>query len=162
MVRRARIVRVVRCYVAVVIAALFMLPAGVEAAQPTVDGIVKAGEYDHSTVLGDGLYTLSWTVARDMAWFGIQATTTGCVALGIDPEIAMKGAGMVFGWVSAGKATVLDQYSTGMFGPHADDTSLGGTKRRAGDARCRSRHSKREDDAARPVRRRAAGVCGQL
>jgi len=34
---------------------------------------------------------------------------------------------MVFGWVSGGKATVLDQYSTGMFGPHPDDTSLSGT-----------------------------------
>lgn len=61
---------------AVVVAVLFMLPAGVQATQPLVDGIVKVSEYDHSTVLGDGLYTLSWTVAGDMVWFGIQATTT--------------------------------------------------------------------------------------
>jgi hypothetical protein len=127
MVRRARIAGIVRCCVAVVVAALVMLPAGVRAAQPTVDGVVKLGEYDHSTVLGDGLYTLSWTFAGDMAWFGIRATTTGWVALGIDPEIAMNGADMVFGWVSGGKATVLDQYATGMFGPHPDDTSVGGT-----------------------------------
>ena len=73
------------------------------------------------------MYTLSWTITGDTVWFGIQATTTGWVALGIDPQIAMNGADMVFGWVSAGKATVLDQYSTGMFGPHPDDTSLGGT-----------------------------------
>jgi hypothetical protein len=106
---------------------LSILPVRVRAAQPLVDGVVKVGEYDHSTVLGNGLYTLSWTVASDTAWFGIQATTTGWVALGIDPEIAMNGADMVFGWVSGGKATVLDQYSTGMFGPHPDDTSLGGT-----------------------------------
>jgi hypothetical protein len=85
------------------------------------------GEYDHTASLGDGPYTLSWTVAGDTAWFGIQATTMGWVALGIDPESAMNGADMVFGWVSGGKATVLDQYSTGMFGPHPDDTSLGGT-----------------------------------
>jgi len=124
---RTHIERVPRACVAVVVAVLFMLPAGVRAAQPTVDGVVKASEYDHRTVLGDGVYTLSWTITSDMVWFGIQATTTGWVALGIDPAIAMNGADMVFGWVSGGKATVLDQYSTGMFGPHPDDTSLGGT-----------------------------------
>ncbi|MCX6098148.1 MAG: stalk domain-containing protein [Caldiserica bacterium] len=127
MVQRVRIAGIVRCCLVVVVAVLLMLPAGVQAAQVAVDGVVKAGEYDHSTVLGDGLYTLSWTVTGDMAWFGIQAATKGWVALGIDPEIAMNGADMVFGWVSAGKATVLDQYSTGVFGPHPDDTSLGGT-----------------------------------
>jgi hypothetical protein len=42
-----------------------MLPAKVRAAQPTVDGVVKVGEYEHSTSLGDRLYTLSWTVAGD-------------------------------------------------------------------------------------------------
>lgn len=125
MVRRAHIARIVqRC---LVVALLFMLPTGVRAAQPVVDGVVKTGEYDHNSVFGDGIYTLSWTIAGDTIWFGIQATTTGWVALGIDPQIGMNGADMVFGWVSAGKATVLDQYSTGTFGPHPDDTSLGGT-----------------------------------
>ena len=127
MVQRVRIADIVQCCLVVVVAVLLMLPAGVLSAQPAVDGVVKTGEYDHSTVLGDGIYTLSWTVAGDTAWFGIQATTTGWVALGIDPETVMKGADMVFGWVSGGKTTVLDQYSTGMFGPHPDDTSLGGT-----------------------------------
>lgn len=127
MVRQARMERVLRLCVAITVAVLVMLPTGVRAAQPTVDGVVKVGEYDHSTVLGDGLYTLSWTVVGDTVWFGIRATTTGWVALGIDPQIAMSGADMVFGWVSGGKATVLDRYSAGMFGPHPDDTSLGGT-----------------------------------
>jgi hypothetical protein len=127
MIQRARIENVFRACAAVVVAVLVVLPAGVRAVQPNVDGVVKTGEYDHSTVLGDGIYTLSWTITGDTVWFGIQATTTGWVALGIDPQIAMNGADMVFGWVSGGKATVLDQYSTGMFGPHPDDTSLGGT-----------------------------------
>jgi len=127
MIHRARIEHVFRACAAVVVAALVMLPAGVWAAQPNVDGVVKVSEYDHRTVLGDGSYTLSWTITSDMVWFGIEATTTGWVALGIDPETAMDEADMVFGWVSGGKATVLDQYSTGMFGPHPDDTSLGGT-----------------------------------
>jgi len=68
MVRRVRIARIVRCCLVVaVIAGLSMLPAGVWAAQPLVDGVVKVGEYDHSASLGDGLYTLSWTVAGDTA-----------------------------------------------------------------------------------------------
>lgn len=125
MVRRAHFGGIVQCCLVVVL--MFIMPAGVRAAQPTVDGVVKAGEYERSAVLDNGIYTLSWTIAGDMVWFGIQATTTGWVALGIDPETIMKGSDMVFGWVSGGKETVLDQYSTGMFGPHPDDTSLGGT-----------------------------------
>jgi len=127
MIHRERIEHVFRACAAVVVAALVMLPAGVRAAQPDVDGVVKVSEYDHRIVLDDGAYTLSWTITSDVVWFGIEATTTGWVALGIDPETAMNGADMVFGWVSGGKVTVLDQYSTGMFGPHPDDTSLGGT-----------------------------------
>jgi methionine-rich copper-binding protein CopC len=127
MTHRARIEHVFRACAVVVVAALVMLPAGVRAAQPNVDGVVKAGEYGHSSVLGGGVYTLSWTVVADTAWFGIQATTTGWVALGIDPDNRMQGADMVFGWVSGANVTVLDQYATGMFGPHPDDTSLGGT-----------------------------------
>ncbi|MCX6085512.1 MAG: stalk domain-containing protein [Caldiserica bacterium] len=114
MVQRIRMRDIVRGCLVVVVAVLLTLPAGVLAVQPAIDGVVKAGEYEHSTMLGDGIYTLSWTVAGDTAWFGIQATTTGWVALGIDPETIMKGADMVFGWVSGGKTTVLDQYSTGM------------------------------------------------
>ena len=127
MVRRTGTAGIVRCCLVFLIAALLVLPAGVRAAQPKVDGVVQTGEYDHSTVLSEGIYTLSWTIAGDTVWFGIQATTTGWVALGLDPQIGMNGADMLFGWVSGGKTTVLDQYSTGMFGPHPDDTSLGGT-----------------------------------
>lgn len=104
-----------------------LVPSGsVRGAQPVVDGIISPQEYASSSVLADGLYTLSWTVSGDTVWFGIQATTTGWVALGLDPEQMMQGADMVFGWVSGGKATVLDQYATGTFGPHPDDTTLGG------------------------------------
>ncbi|HWQ22080.1 MAG TPA: stalk domain-containing protein [Clostridia bacterium] len=127
MARRARNTQVVNCCLTVALAVLLLLPARAGAAQPMVDGVVRTGEYDHSAVLGDGVYTLSWTVSGDIVWFGIRAMTTGWVALGLDPQIGMNRADMLFGWVSGGKATVLDQYSTGTFGPHPDDTSLGGT-----------------------------------
>lgn len=126
MVRRAGAAGIVGCCLVILVGALLVLPAVVWAAQPTVDGVIQTGEYGHSTVLSDGIYTLSWTISGDTVWFGIQATTTGWVALGIDPETVMKGADMVFGWVGGGIATVLDQYATGMFGPHPDDTSLCG------------------------------------
>ena len=115
-----------------VLAALLILillfPSGtVRGAQPVVDGVISPQEYVSSSVLADGLYTLSWTVSGDTVWFGVQAATTGWVALGLDPQQMMQGADMVFGWVSGGKATVLDQYATGTFGPHPDDTTLGAT-----------------------------------
>ena len=39
----------------------------------------------------------------------------------------MKDADMIMGSVDGGKTTVLDLYSTGRYGPHEDDTFLGGT-----------------------------------
>ena len=113
--------------VLLVIVALLVPSGSVRGAQPVVDGVISPQEYASSSTLADGLYTLFWTVSGDTAWFGIQAVTTGWVALGLDPEKMMQGADMVFGWVSGGTTTVLDQYATGTFGPHPDDTTLGGT-----------------------------------
>jgi hypothetical protein len=39
----------------------------------------------------------------------------------------MLNADMMLGFVKDGKAEAFDQFSTGSFGPHSDDTSLGGT-----------------------------------
>jgi len=113
--------------VLLVIAALLVPSGSARAAQPVVDGVIRPQEYASSSTVVDGLYTLFWTISGDTAWFGIQAATTGWVALGLDPEQMMQGADMVFAWVSGGTATVLDQYATGTFGPHSDDMTLGGT-----------------------------------
>ena len=39
----------------------------------------------------------------------------------------MKDADMVFGFVEDGQVSVFDLFSTGDFGPHPEDTQLGGT-----------------------------------
>jgi hypothetical protein len=40
----------------------------------------------------------------------------------------MKDADMIFGWVDDdGNVSIIDCYSTGFFGPHPEDTDLGGT-----------------------------------
>ena len=56
----------------------------------------------------------------------MKAETTGFVALGIQPGNAMKDADIIFGYVEDGNAVVVDLFSTGAFGPHSEDTELGG------------------------------------
>ncbi len=58
---------------------------------------------------------------------GLAGQAEGFVAIGFEPTQAMKDADMVMGWVSGGEATVLDLYSTGVYGPHPPDEELGGT-----------------------------------
>jgi hypothetical protein len=57
---------------------------------------------------------------------GLAGRAEGFVAIGFEPTQAMKDADMVMGWVSRGEATVLDLYSTGVYGPHPPDEELGG------------------------------------
>ena len=48
------------------------------------------------------------------------------MSIGFEPTQGMKDADMIMGWVSGGEATVLDLYSTGIYGPHPADEDLGG------------------------------------
>ena len=49
------------------------------------------------------------------------------VALGFEPLEWMKESDIILASVDTGKATVLDEYCTGNYGPHIEDTMLGGT-----------------------------------
>jgi hypothetical protein len=99
-----------------------MLPA------QSLDGVISAGEYDFSAAFDDGGFTVSWKTAGDKAFFALSAATRGWVALGLEPVTAMEAADMLIGWVTAGgDVTVLDCWSTGPFGPHAPDITLGGS-----------------------------------
>lgn len=49
------------------------------------------------------------------------------MAIGFEPSQAMKDADMIIGWVKDGKATVVDAYSKGLYGPHPPDEDLGGS-----------------------------------
>ncbi|MDX9958656.1 MAG: cytochrome and DOMON domain-containing protein [Spirochaetia bacterium] len=108
----------------VAMAALVLMPA---LAEPSVDGLVAAGEYKSSETFEGGTLTVYWTISDSLAWFAMSAPTGGWVALGFGSESMMQGADMAIGWVEGdGTPFVLDCYSTGPYGPHPPDTELGG------------------------------------
>jgi hypothetical protein len=90
------------------------------------DGTISAGEYDGEVTLSDGRMVVYWKTDGDMLYMGLWGRVTGWLAIGFEPTMAMKDADMILGYVSGGQANVLDQYSTGTFGPHPSDTDLGG------------------------------------
>jgi len=57
----------------------------------------------------------------------IESIAKGWVSIGIEPTNKMKEADMIFGVVTEKGVFAYDQFSTGLFGPHQDDTSLKGT-----------------------------------
>ena len=89
------------------------------------DGQIAPGEYAH--VLDNGTYKLYWTSTADTVRIGIEVSTEGWVALGLQPGQRMKDADMILGMVANGKAIMLDSYSSGDFGPHKADSEFGGT-----------------------------------
>jgi len=101
------------------------LPTPPEKVEWSADGIIKAGEYA-STQSYAG-YEISWLSDEQYIYIGMKANTTGWVAVAIQPGTRMKFADIVFGSIKDGKTTVYDQFSTGDFGPHSQDTELGGT-----------------------------------
>ncbi len=48
------------------------------------------------------------------------------ISIGFEPLEWMKDADMIMGTVEGERATVLDLYSTGRYGPHEDDASWAG------------------------------------
>jgi hypothetical protein len=91
------------------------------------DGTISAGEYDDEVSLANGRMVVYWKNNGDTLYMGLWGQVSGWVAIGFEPTTAMKDADMILGYVSGGQATVLDQYATGIFGPHPSDTELGGT-----------------------------------
>jgi hypothetical protein len=90
------------------------------------DGIIDEAEYSQLQKVGEvDIFT---RVEGEVVMIGLRAKTTGWIALGIDPEDKMKGADMLLCYVKDGKATVVDMYSTGTFGPHPPDDKQGGAQ----------------------------------
>ena len=82
-------------------------------------------EYANEVSLGT--YRLFWSGTADTIRIAMQADTQSWVAIGFQPGSRMKNADMVFGMMADSEAVVLDQYSTGDFGPHSADVQQGGT-----------------------------------
>lgn len=92
-----------------------------------VDGIISQNEYLNKFSFDGGNFILYAEILGDIIYFAIESTAKGWVSIGIDPTNVMKDADMIFGVVTEKEVKAFDTYSTGIFGPHPDDTSLGGS-----------------------------------
>ena len=99
------------------------------------DGIVSEGEYTRSMLLqaptrqgySGGNMQISWRNDDEDLYLALNGSTSGWVALGFEPLEWMKNSDIILGSVDRGNAVVLDEYCTGNYGPHIEDTMLGGT-----------------------------------
>jgi hypothetical protein len=93
----------------------------------TISETESAVEYNQTREFGAGQFVVYWRLDGEFCYMALKGETTGWVAIGFEPTTLMDEADMIFGWVSEGIVTMVDQYSTGPTGPHPSDTSLGGT-----------------------------------
>jgi hypothetical protein len=99
------------------------------------DGIVGESEYSRSMVLQGptrqgytgGEMEISWKNDQEYLYLAMNGSTDGWLAIGFEPLEWMKNADIILASVQGSKATVLDEYCTGNYGPHIEDTMLGGT-----------------------------------
>ena len=99
------------------------------------DGIVNESEYVRSMVLqgparqgySGGDMEISWMNDEEYLYLALNGSTDGWLSIGFDPLEWMKNSDIILASVQGGEATVLDEYCTGNYGPHIEDTLLGGT-----------------------------------
>lgn len=90
------------------------------------DGAIADGEYAHEATVGE--VRLWWSNDAEFLYLAMEASTTGWVAVGLDPEVRMKGANFIIGAVAGGEAQIWDAYGTAPTGnTHPPDEELGGT-----------------------------------
>lgn len=105
---------------------MFAAAAAVSAVE--IDGKIAPGEYSGSAVLKKDVFTIHWQYEGDRIHVAMEAVSPGWIAIGFDPAAAMSKADMVFAVVGPGNAvSITDQWSTGMFGPHKEDSLQGGS-----------------------------------
>jgi hypothetical protein len=107
--------------------AILLSSMGSAAPDNGVDGIITEDEYPLSVDLGDGHFLMFWEIDNGSIKMGLQAETSGMVAIGIEPTDRMMDADMIIAYRSGGELFVHDAYSFGEVGPHPDDTDEGGT-----------------------------------
>jgi hypothetical protein len=98
------------------------------------DGKVGEGEYSSCMVLrspakqgyAGGEMTICWRSDQEYLYMALAGSTAGWMAVGFEPSEWMKDADIILGSVEGGKVVVRDEYSTGNYGPHVEDTMLGG------------------------------------
>jgi hypothetical protein len=99
------------------------------------DGIVGPNEYAKSMILhgsktqgySGGDLEVSWKNDDRYLYMALSGSTNGWISVGFEPSEWMKDADIILTAVENGKAVILDEYSIGNYGPHVNDTDLGGT-----------------------------------
>jgi hypothetical protein len=99
------------------------------------DGIVGEGEYSRSMLLqspsrqgySGGDIEISWRNDQEYLYLALNGSTDGWLAIGFEPLEWMKNADIIIAFVQESKPMALDEYCTGNYGPHIEDTMLGGT-----------------------------------
>lgn len=99
------------------------------------DGTVGENEYSRSMVLSSpakqgysgGEMEVFWKNDEENLYMALKSATDGWLSVGFEPSEWMKDADTIMGFVEGGSTKVLDEYSTGNYGPHDEDTMLGGT-----------------------------------
>ncbi|NBD36196.1 MAG: hypothetical protein GVY30_09385 [Chloroflexi bacterium] len=92
----------------------------------TADGVIAEGEYAQQADY-NGIRV--WWMNDDAhLYLAMEGDTTGWVAVGINPELGMKGADYIFGYVADGEAQVWDAWGQDRTGAtHPPDTEIGGS-----------------------------------
>jgi len=99
------------------------------------DGIVGESEYSRSMLLqsparqgySGGDMEISWKNDKEYLFLALNGSTDGWLAIGFEPLEWMKNSDIIMACVQSGKVVALDEYCTGNYGPHIEDTMLGGT-----------------------------------
>ncbi len=68
----------------------------------------------------------TWSTEGDLLEMSIAAPTTGWVAVGFEPEAAMKNADIIIGYIENGEIFLRDDFGDG-YTSHSSDESLGGS-----------------------------------
>jgi hypothetical protein len=99
------------------------------------DGIVGESEYSRSMLLqsparqgySGGNMEISWKNDPEYLYLALNGSTDGWLSIGFDPLEWMKNSDIILASMQGNTVTVLDEYCTGNYGPHIEDTLLGGT-----------------------------------
>ncbi len=91
----------------------------------SVPTLLFAATYDHK--IDKGTMVFEWKVKGKKLHIKLRAKTKGWVGIGFNPTKKMKGANILIGRVKRGKASIRDDFGSGLE-KHTSDKKKGGKK----------------------------------
>ncbi|UUX91932.1 DOMON domain-containing protein [Methanoplanus endosymbiosus] len=92
----------------------------------TPDGVITEGEYKEVFRSDDGKFEFYWRNDDEKLYAGMSGNSEGWVSVGFSPTSVMKDADIILGYIEDSVLNIHDMYSIGIYGPHPDDTDMGG------------------------------------